>query len=173
MKKLYAVMLGGRADGCNIELHDVVFVVTENLEMAYPTLTKKWFGSATRFHIDATVELNQVDGYDIVLSDKKSAQSSLQLFFVNFGAYRPGVFNEIHQSAFYVAETKNAALQRAKQELCVNLSEQHCDDNLIIDDLLEINLVDNFYIHLEKSTVKKPLEIIAKYIKITSTPVTV
>lgn len=45
-EKLFAVYLGGRADRCNIELHDVVFVVGSSIEETYPLLAKKWFGSA-------------------------------------------------------------------------------------------------------------------------------
>jgi len=165
MEQLFAVMLGGRASGCNIELHDVVFVAGKNLEATYPALTKKWFGNTTRLHIDAWLALTQVDGYDIVLSHEKTLTSNNHLYFVNFGGYIKGEFNEIHQSKFYVAESKNAALQRAKQELCMNLMEQHCDDNLEIDDCLQIDTVDNFYIHLRENPVKMPLEIHAKYIK--------
>jgi len=38
-KKLFAVYLGVRADRCNIELHDVVFVVGTSIEDTYPL---KW-----------------------------------------------------------------------------------------------------------------------------------
>lgn len=165
MKQLFAVMLGGRAPGCNIELHDVVFVIGESFEETYPSLAKKWFGSNSRLHIDAWVALTQIDGFDIILSPEKATSSSNHLYFVNFGGYIKGDFNEIHQSKFYVAESKNAALQRAKQELCMNLMEQHCDDNLVIDDCLQLDAVDNFYIHLQQNPIKLPLEIHAKYIK--------
>lgn len=41
--KLFAVYLGDRADRCNIEPHDVVFVVGSCIEETYPLLAKKWF----------------------------------------------------------------------------------------------------------------------------------
>jgi hypothetical protein len=52
-EKLFAVYLGGRADRCNIELHDVVFVVGSSIEETYPLLAKKWFGNLHGFHIDS------------------------------------------------------------------------------------------------------------------------
>ena len=41
MLRLFSVNLGGRADGCNTELHDTVFVVGESLEATYPQLVQK------------------------------------------------------------------------------------------------------------------------------------
>jgi len=64
-EKLFAVYLGGRADGCNIELHDVVFVVGPSIEATYSLLAKKWFGNLQGFHIDSYVELQNIDGYKI------------------------------------------------------------------------------------------------------------
>ena len=58
MLKLFAVVLGGRADGCNTELHDVVFVVGKSLEESYPQLIDKWFGNKKRLHIDSSIELD-------------------------------------------------------------------------------------------------------------------
>ena len=170
--KLFAVLLGGRADGCNIELHDVVFTVAESLETSYQDLIKKWFGNNKRFHIDSSIELQQADGYDIQLKQEKPEDHSLKLFFVNFGAYKPGVFAEIHQSTFYVAESKNAALQRAKAELCLGLEEIHCDDNIIVDDIFAIECVNDYYIHFEKAYEHKPLNVISAYqkIKVTDAP---
>jgi len=43
MNKLFAVLLGGRAEGCNTELHDVVFVVDPSLEEAYLKLRRPIF----------------------------------------------------------------------------------------------------------------------------------
>lgn len=165
MKKLYAVMLGGRAEGCNIELHDVVFVVTENLDNAYPQLAQKWFGSKKRLHIDSSIELNQVDGYQVTISTEKPANDN-KLFFVNFGGYTPGKFGENHETAFYVGKSKPETLARAKQELCVGQSEQHCDDNIDIDDIIEFDKIDEYYLHLEPAANKQPLDIQSVYRKI-------
>lgn len=74
MLNLYAVLLGGRAKGCNIELHDVVFVVGNSLEELYPQLVNKWFGGVTKsLHIDSSVALKYVDGYEVVISSNNDA----------------------------------------------------------------------------------------------------
>lgn len=118
-KKLFAVYLGGRADRCNIELHDVVFVVGFSIEETYPLLAKKWFGNLQGFHIDSYVELQNIDGYKIELNkDVPKEDSSKKLYFINLGAYKPGEFTEYHQSAFYVADSSPDAIRRAKSELC-------------------------------------------------------
>lgn len=38
--KLFSVFLGGRADKCNTELHDVVFTLGEKIEDTYNDLYK-------------------------------------------------------------------------------------------------------------------------------------
>ena len=72
--KLFAVYLGGRADGCNTELHDVVFTCGYKIEDTYLDLLDKWFGNSDRLHIDSWVEINHVDGYKVSLSSKKISQ---------------------------------------------------------------------------------------------------
>ena len=55
--KLFAVFLGGRAEKCNIELHDVVFTCADQITECYDDLLEKWFGDPKRLHIDSWVEL--------------------------------------------------------------------------------------------------------------------
>lgn len=162
MIKLFAVLLGGRADGCNIELHDVVFVAGDSLEETYPKLVAKWFGNKKRLHIDSTIELQYVDGYEILLSRNKPNQEK-KLFFVNFGAYKPDYFGEVHETGFYVAKTKSEVLARAKNDLCLSLLEPHCDDNLSIDDIIAIKDVDQYYIHLHPQSQSRKLDIQSNY----------
>lgn len=147
MLKLFAVVLGGRADGCNIELHDVVFVVGHSLEETYPKLIDKWFGNKKRLHIDSTIELKYVDNHEIIISKDKPGQNK-KLFFVNFGAYKPNYFGETHEFGFYIASSKTEVLTRAKLDLCLSLIEPHCDDNLPVDDIISVDNIDQYYIHL-------------------------
>ena len=73
--KLFSVFLGGRADKCNIELHDVVFTLGEKIEDSYNDLLGKWFGLPDRLHIDSWVEINMVEGYKVSLSKEKNKTS--------------------------------------------------------------------------------------------------
>ncbi len=69
--KLFAVFLGGRAEKCNIELHDVVFTCADQITDCYDDLLDKWFGDTKRLHIDSWLELKYIDGYEILLSKSK------------------------------------------------------------------------------------------------------
>jgi hypothetical protein len=161
MLKLYSVVLGGRAEGCNTELHDVVFAVGESIRKTFPTLVNKWFGIKKRLHLDSYIELNYADGYNIIVSKEQKIESK-KLYFVNFGAYKDGYFGEVHDTGFYVGTSENEILMRAKQELCVNGIESHCDDNIAIDDVIEINLIDQYYLHFLPAE-RKDIKIISDY----------
>ena len=176
-KKLFAVYLGGRADRCNIELHDVVFVIGTSIEDTYPMLVKKWFGDPCHVHIDSYMHLQYVDGFEIELVKEQSeGDSSKKLYFINLGAYKPCEFTEYHQSAFYVAESSPEAVRRAKSELCQGLETIHKDDVVLldrvshpldydVDDVLEIRAVDEYYICLKPATSAERAVPVTAYIK--------
>lgn len=174
--KLFAVYLGGRADRCNIELHDVVFVVGSCIEETYPLLAKKWFGNMDHFHIDSYFHLKNIDGYEIYLSKNPSpSNSSKKLYFINLGAYKPHEFTEYHQSAFYVAEDAPEAIKRAKSELCQGLQTIHKDDVVLldhvnqefdVDDILEIGTVDEYFISLRPSSSQERTLPVSAYIRL-------
>jgi hypothetical protein len=161
MLRLYSVFLGGRADGCNTELHDVVFVIGESIQQVYPTLVNKWFGNKKMLHIDSYIELTHADSHDIVLSNQSNNENK-KLFYVNFGSYKNGYFGEIHESGFYVGTSKNEVLMRAKNELCVRGVEPHCDDNVVVDDVIEVSYIDHYYLHFVPSE-RKDVNIISHY----------
>jgi len=64
---LYLVVLGGRAEKANIELHDVRWVIGSKIEDTYDTLRKQWFGSPKGLHIDSYKKIKYIDGYKINL----------------------------------------------------------------------------------------------------------
>lgn len=177
-KKLFAVYLGGRADRCNIELHDVVFVVGASIEETYPLLAKKWFGNLQGFHIDSYVELQNIDGYKIELKQSHSKDGSLKkLYFINLGAYKPEEFTEYHQSSFYVADSAPDAVRRAKSELCQGLQTIHKDDVVVldrvsnpvdfdVDDVLELREVDSYSIYLSPTKSVERKTPVSAYIKL-------
>ncbi len=174
--KLFAVYLGGRADRCNIELHDVVFVVGFCIEETYPLLAKKWFGNLNHFHIDSYLHLKNIDGYEIKLSKEPSQErNSKKLYFINLGAYKPHEFTEYHQSAFYVTEDASEAIRRAKSELCQGLQTIHKDDVVLldhvsqdfdVDDILEIGNVDEYFISLKPTSSQERTLPISAYIRL-------
>jgi len=148
--KLFAFYLGGKASGANIEVHDVVFVVGENLQKCYPKLKQKWFGNKTGVHIDNYICLEQINGYRIEAVENLEGleTSDLKLFFVNFGAESPDKLTEIHDSGFLVARDKSEAIRQGIKTLLVGEAGVHLDNLHQVDDILEINLVDNYFISL-------------------------
>jgi Domain of Unknown Function (DUF1543) len=150
-KKLLAVYLGGRADRCNTELHDVVFVAGESIETTYEQLMVKWFGNPLRLHIDSWMELNVVDGHRISLA-AHPGESGKKLYFINLGAYQPGQFTELHANAFLVASSEAEVKQRAKSQLLRGALSVHTDDLYDVDDCLEIAEVDGLNVHLEPTS---------------------
>lgn len=170
MLNLYAVLLGGRVKGCNIELHDVVFVIGETLEACYPQLVNKWFGdSAKKLHIDSSVELKYVDGHEVIISQDfaniENAESK-KLYFANFGGYKPHFFGEVHEMNFYAASSRIDALARAKNDLCVGSHQQHSDDHLVVDDLIALDQIGSYGITLKETNQPCDLEINSFYRKL-------
>ncbi|MCF6766410.1 DUF1543 domain-containing protein [Thiotrichales bacterium 19S3-7] len=176
--KLFAVMLGGRTQGAHIELHDLVFVVGNALEDTYPNLVRKWFGNTHKsLHIDSSLELDIIDGYQVTLSSTQPSDetNSKKLHCVNFGGYKEGFFGEIHEVSFIVSNSKKEVTKKAKNLLCVDTLQQHCDDNFVIgsdnfkkdvDDVITVNHVDGYYIHLTPTENVSKQKVKSQYIRL-------
>ena len=146
--RLFAVCLGGRASGCNTELHDVVFVTGPTLEATYGQLLEKWFGLPQGLHIDAWALLDVVDGYAVSLVPTPNAGPE-RLYFVNLGAYRTGELAEIHANTFVVATSAQEAKRRAKASLLTDGAAQvHTDDLYEVDSCIELGAVNEFHVAL-------------------------
>ena len=114
MQKLFAVYLGGYSPHCNLELHDVVFVVGSDIESTYPALIKKWYmPTYDRLHYDGYADLSVVDGHRVTLSPS-STEQDVHLYFVHLGGYSPLQLGELHFTCFVVAKNKGEASTRAK-----------------------------------------------------------
>jgi hypothetical protein len=157
--RLFAVCLGGRAERCNTELHDVVFVVGPSVEAAYDQLIGKWFGLPEGLHIDSWVELDVVDGFEVSLAPRPSGEAR-RLWFVNLGAYRAGEFAEAHANLFVVAGSGGEAKARAKAALLKDGALQvHTDDLYEVDSCIEIGAVNGFHIALSPAANPRPLRV--------------
>ena len=137
MKKLYAVYLGGKAVGANIEVHDIVFLTSEDILSDTDLIKEKWFGDKKSVHIDAIAEIDKVDGYEIRVDYKNN--SDKKLFFINFGANANGKLTELHESGFFISADKSEAISKAKLNLLSNQGGVHLDNLYEIDDCLNIS----------------------------------
>ena len=163
--KLFAIFLGGRAEKCNIELHDVVFTCADQITKCYDDILNKWFGDVKRLHIDSWLELKYIDGYEITLSKQRPNQNN-SLYFINLGGYDKNKFEELHESKFLVGSDTNSIKKRAKDELLVGYDQVHTDDLYDVDDCIKISKVSGYYVHLNKTTHKEKLEFNNGYLPI-------
>lgn len=164
-EKLFAVVLGGYAPRCNIELHDVVFVVGESIEATFPALLEKWFGTPESCHVDAWTELSVVDGHRVHLQPQ-AAETRSRLYFTNLGAYDPRHFGELHACTFLVSGGRREVRERARASLLQGKIEVHTDELFEVDDCLRVDEVDGWHVHLEAVGESPPLEFHNEYLVI-------
>ena len=162
---LYLVVLGGRADKANIELHDVRWVVGSKIEYTYDTLRNDWFGSSKGLHIDSYKKIRYIDGHKINLinveKDKirkkqlvKKILPKKNLWFVNIGGYNPTSMQEKHEFGLVTASTKFEAKNIAKSKWLIGCKKKHKDDLaslemlISLDDCEQINKIGIWEIEL-------------------------
>ena len=149
--QLFLVYLGGRVDGCHIEMHDVRFVVGESIEQTYSKLKAQWVGSKNNVHMDSYMAIHDIDGFAVSISDKPQNRPE-RLYFVNLGAYEEDKLAEQHAFTLTVAHSAEQAKQQVKQRLLTEMSHQHKDDLHEVDDCFALDLLDSqFHIHLTPS----------------------
>lgn len=153
--QLYVVLLGGKHPQANIEVHDIVPVITDQLCNAYTTLKSRWFGQQKGLHIDAWMQIHGVmyQGlpYQVVIQDTPPTHLALKLYLINLGGYIATQFGEAHD--YFVVAGKNAAdaKQQGKLQFNQRWQKPHTDAVVDIDDCLELRLIDQHYIHLQQA----------------------
>ena len=162
---LYLVVLGGRAEKANIELHDVRWVVGSKIEDTYDTLRNDWFGSSKGLHIDSYKKIQYIDGYKINLKNVekykigkkrlvKKNSAKRYLWFVNIGGYNPTSMLEKHEFGLVIASNKLEAKNIAKSKWLIGCKKKHKDDLASIemliscDDCEQIKKIGNWEIEL-------------------------
>ena len=136
---LYLVVLGGRAEKANIELHDVRWVVGSKIEDTFDALRKAWFGSLKGLHIDSYKKIQYIDGHKINLKNVEKYKIGKQqlvkkiipkknLWFVNIGGYNPTSMQEKHEFGLVIASSKLEAKNIAKSKWLIGCKKKHKDD---------------------------------------------
>ncbi|MCP9927273.1 DUF1543 domain-containing protein [Cyanobium sp. CH-040] len=151
---LFLVVLGGRAPGCHIELHDVRFVAAATIEAAIPELRRQWFGRREGLHLDAYMAVQAVDGWAVRLGREPGAPRPERLWFVNLGAYRPDSLAELHHFGLVVAPSAQGAKAAARRQWLRGALQQHRDDLHAVDDCLALDQLEllgggRWHVHLE------------------------
>ena len=145
-KFLFLVVLGGRSEQANIELHDVRWVIGSKIEDTFDVLRKDWFGSPKGLHIDSYKKIEYIDGYKINLINFEKVKiekrqlvkrkAKKYLWFVNIGGYSPTSMQEKHEFGLVIASTKIEAKNIAKSKWLIGFKKKHKDDIASLDMLI-------------------------------------
>jgi hypothetical protein len=156
--QLFLVVLGGRAQGAHIELHDVRFVAGKTLEATLPALRGQWFGRRRGLHIDSYMVVRQVGSFAVDLR-REPFSGAERLWFVNVGGYQPHLLAEEHAFGLVVAPTAVEAKRQALAGWLPGAMSRHKDDLHAleaVDDCLPLQMVGGWQVHLHPATGPAP-----------------
>jgi hypothetical protein len=145
MPHLFVVLIGCKPPGRHIEQHDIFFGVADKLSELVPQLQQHWPETQGKMHIDGWRKVNNVSGYKVSLVPRSEKPSSLRLFFINLGGYKPGEFDEFHYKIIIAANDKAEAIRQAKASAFYKHydfpgASSHIDDKygVDVDDIYDI-----------------------------------
>ena len=165
---LYLVCLGGRIKTCNIEQHDLRWVIGCSIDDTFSQLRREWIGNQKGLHLDSYVKISYVDGFRILVKRNKINQlpevevpdskssNKFQLWFVHLGAYDLNNIYELHKSFLIVANTAQKAKIKAINAWNQKLVDKHKDDlynlstRVLIDDCYPLTYIGEWSIILLK-----------------------
>ncbi|WP_347460698.1 DUF1543 domain-containing protein [Acinetobacter sp. ANC 7454] len=148
---LYITLLGGKHEKANVEVHDIVLVISSDIESAFPYLREQWFGLQKGLHVDGWMKINGVSyqdkNYRVQIADTP-VDKDLKLFLINLGAYLPDQFGEIHK--YLVVAAKDKAEAKAQDKLAIEKTwfKPHTDAVIDVDDCLELKKINQKFVHL-------------------------
>jgi Domain of Unknown Function (DUF1543) len=162
---LFAVYLGGAVKNCNVEAHDLVFIVADSIEHAKPRLKQMWYGEKDGVHIDGYLKLEYIDNYEVQISETK-IESQLKLYFINIGFTLDNQLIEQHEYFFIPAVSSQEAEVEAKRRIRLDSRKNftHKDNLLAVDNCLEINSLIPQHINLIPTRISKQPELHSVYI---------
>lgn len=162
--KLFYIILGATPEGRNIEQHDVFFGIGAQLRDLVPAMKDFWPEAKGKIHLDAWQEVRFLDGFEVKIMEKTQNSAENQLFFINLGGYKPGIFSELHEQHLMVANSVGEVTKRVKQtEFFKTMgfanAASHIDDRYGVDideifnveDILPKAMKEKYSILLEKS----------------------
>lgn len=149
--KLYIALLGGKHEKANVEVHDVIPVISSDIKTAFPYLKQQWFGVQKGLHVDGWMMINGVSyqdlNYQVQVTDTPVKQD-LKLFLINLGAYVPDQFGEIHKYLVVAAKNKTEAKAQGKLAIEKTWFKPHTDAVIDVDDCLELNEINQKFVSL-------------------------
>ncbi len=147
MMKLYMISVGGKAAGANIEVHDVQFVVAENIDGAIPLIKDHWYGTELKLHMDSYMEIKGADGYALTLTDKKQSEEN-KLFFAYLGGYNEASTQEVHDVRLMVSGSEKEAKSLAMKSEGFDYTQRHIDSVVDVESKLLMTGGNHYYLKL-------------------------
>jgi len=148
--KLYMITLGGKIEGCKVEIHDVQFAVAESIDDTLGLLRNNWYGRKDKLHMDSYMTLQGADGYKVQLTDEKPEDMN-KLYFIYLGGYDSSRTQELHRVVFYVVKSEEEARQKAKKEMEKYMPGGHVDHAVDVGECLLHEMDEPVYLKFIKS----------------------
>ena len=132
-------MLGCTPPGRHTEQHDIFFAIGASPAALAGEMKQFWPEAGDTLHVDAWRKVTRVDGHSIEVTDMAHVHTRTeQLFFINLGGYRSGIFDELHHKLLTIAPDKGTAIKQAKQTAFYTTSRapgapSHIDDHYGLD----------------------------------------
>jgi hypothetical protein len=162
------ILIGCKPAGRNTEQHDIFFGIAKELRDLIPEIEAFW-PDAGKIHIDGFRIVNNVDGYQVTISEKlNEEQKHNNLFFINLGGYKENEFEEFHYKILSVAKDKSDAINASKQTAFFkhtsfgSIATSHIDDKYGVDvddiynieEILSAETKAKFTINISKEPIK-------------------
>jgi hypothetical protein len=144
------ISLGGKVKGCNIEVHDVQFVIANHIEETVGLLKSCWYGLDEKLHMDSYKVIDGADGFAVRLT-KEKPDCSKKLFFVQFGGYKKDSTQELHDIGLLIGESEQQVKERASIEKKVADIENHVDSIICVEKVVLSTEGEKFFIELSES----------------------
>lgn len=150
MKNLYMITLGGKVNGCNIEVHDVQFVVANHIDETIELLKSRWYGRKEKLHMDSYKIITGADGFTVQLTKEKPANKE-QLFFVHFGGYKKESTQEQHDVGLFIGESDEVVKERVLKDIHISEIQNHVDSIIPVEASMVSTDGETYFIKLNKS----------------------
>ena len=153
MKKLFLIKIGGSVGLSNIEVHDIQFILADNIEETFDELKVRWYGEIRSLHIDGYKIISNIDDYNIIISGQKPSQTK-RLFFIDLGGYSDKIFGEIHKNVFLLAENIDEARSEASKIIKDYPNIDHIDSICDVEENINVTSKENIYLSFENADLK-------------------
>ncbi|WP_337269644.1 DUF1543 domain-containing protein [Oryzifoliimicrobium ureilyticus] len=167
--KLYMFYVGGDCGNSNIELHDVRFSIGQTAEDCRDDLRRQWWGDPKSLHLDCWGEVEQADGYDVIVGSNTSMPDNQEkLFFLNLGGYDRSEFGELHKNVLLVAPDAKSATKKALQQVR-SWTLPHKDNVFEVEKAIDLSALTMNYgrrLQLMPALREKPFQFTCAYIRI-------